>query len=245
MRHRFALLATCLATLAVAPGCGITPEDVEPENRLIAVDPEHVAIVVIDAQPFFWNWMAGDRGPVEARMEQLLLLSSLTEIPLMATFEKPTASNGWLPERLEKVFPEHGQRYEKSTFNCCGEQEIRAAVEELKASGVTQVALAGAETDVCVLQSAFGLQDMGLDVFLLEDCLFTNEPNAAPAIRRMYDGGVIPCTYKTFFFEVMRSVDRSSYPKEWRERRSKLPAPLRSPYELPAFKGHVRAEKKE
>ena len=47
-----------------------------------------------------------------------------------------------------------------------------------------QIAVAGAETDVCILQSTLGLLEAGYEVFLLEDCLSTTEASPGPALRR-------------------------------------------------------------
>ena len=43
-------------------------------------------------------------------------------------------------------------------------------------------------------------------MFLLEDCLFSSEPNVGPALRRMYATGAVPCTLKTAYYELMRDV---------------------------------------
>ena len=173
--------------------------------------------------------MHGDKEPVMQRIEQLLVLADITRRPLVATFEDSPERNGWLPERLEKVFPEHGHRLVKSTFDCCNEPTVREVLESLE---VEQVVLAGAETDVCVLQSALGLLAMGFEVFLLEDSVFTNEPNTGPALRRLYAAGVIPCTYKTFFFEMTRSVGPTAMPEEWRKRMAERRDVFKSPYGL-------------
>ena len=70
------------------------------------------------------------------------------------------------------------------------------------------VVVAGAETDVCVMQSCFGLLEMGFEVFLLEDCVFSNEANVGPALRRMQQAGVVPTTFKTYFYEMEVGVGR-------------------------------------
>jgi isochorismate hydrolase len=193
------------------------------------IDADRVGVVLIDAQPAFWDIMHGQREPVMQRIEQLLVFTDITQRPLVATFEDSPERNGWLPERLENVFPEHGQRHVKRTFDCCREPEIR---EVFKSMNVEQIVLAGAETDVCVLQSALGLLEMGYEVFLLEDCLFTNEPNTGPALRRLYGAGAIPCTYKTFFFEMTRSVAPDAMPELWRVRMQEHRDVFRSPYAL-------------
>ncbi len=170
----------------------------------LMVNGDDLAIVVVDVQPFFLKgWMAGDVEPLLARLEFLFALGTVYDLPFLATFEQPIDKKGWLPERLEPFFPAHGQRHTKQTFNCCGEPSILDAVNAL---GRSQIALAGGETDVCVLQSVLGLIEAGKEVFLLEDALFSSEPNVGPAIRRMAAAGAIPSTVKTLNYELRRSV---------------------------------------
>ena len=195
----------------------------------LLIDRENAAIILIDVQPFFVDIMHGSREPVMERLEQLLVVADWTKIPLIATFEHPTEQNGWLPDRLEKVFPKNASRFVKRTFCLCREPEIRTKLEELS---LKQIVLAGCETDVCVLQSALGLLEMGYQVFLLEDCVFTNESHPEPALERMYRAGVIPSTYKTFFYELTQSVDRETLPAEWKERFSSFQKIFKSPYKL-------------
>ncbi|MBA3450370.1 MAG: isochorismatase family protein [Chloroflexia bacterium] len=170
----------------------------------LLVEPSDLAIVVIDVQPYFLDgWMAGESKPLLARLEFLLALATVYDLPLLATFEQPIAQKGWLPERLEPFFPAHGQRHTKQTFNCCGEASILDAIAGL---GRSQIALAGAETDVCVLQSTLGLIEAGYQVFLLEDALFSSESFVSPALRRMEQAGAIPSTVKVLSYELRRSI---------------------------------------
>jgi isochorismate hydrolase len=172
-------------------------------SRLM-VDLNELAIVVIDVQPYFLDgWMAGQSEPLLARLEFLFALATVYDVPFLATFEQPIETKGWLPDRLEPFFPAHGQRHTKQTFNCCGEHSILEAITRL---GRRQIAVAGGETDVCVLQSVLGLIEAGLQVFLLEDALFSSEPNIGPAVRRMQSAGAIPSTVKTLNYELRRSV---------------------------------------
>ena len=197
------------------------------------------ALILIDAQPFFVDLMYGPQEPVLARQEHLLLLADQFDIPCIATFEHPVEHNGWLPERLERVFPADGQRFIKHTFNLCHEPEIRQAVRDL---GVEQIIVAGAETDVCVLQSVLGLIEMGYQVFLVEDCLFTAEPNDRPALRRMEHAGAIPLTYKTLHYELKVSVDVEPLHHAW-NRHHGGERPFTGPYELPISDRHAAVDK--
>jgi hypothetical protein len=170
-------------------------------------DPSSVGILLVDAQQPFLDWMHGSKEPLLIRLKRLLMLAGWLKLPLIATFESPVETKGWLPERLERAFPQHGQRFVKKTFNCCSETSL---VEAIKRLGIGQIAVAGAETDVCILQSTLGLMKLGLQVFLLEDCVFTSEPHARPALERMYRAGVIPSTLKTFYYELMHTIDEEA-----------------------------------
>ncbi len=166
------------------------------------------AVVLIDAQPGFVDIMAGPRLPLLLRLEKLLLMAGCLRLPLLATFENPQR-NGQLPAGCEALWPAHGVRHEKRTFDCCGHEDITASIEAL---GRQRLLVAGAETDVCVLQSVLSLLQAGFQVFLLEDCLFSSEPHVGPALRRMERAGAVPCTLKTAFYELMRSVQISDDP---------------------------------
>ncbi|RLD09808.1 MAG: hypothetical protein DRI56_03555 [Chloroflexota bacterium] len=172
------------------------------------IDPTKVGVLVIDVQPSFIKYAFENKSQQKesllVRLEHLLKLADWMDLPTVATFEKPISENGAFPERLENVFPAKGQRFVKNYFGCMTEPDIADAIKELQ---VKQIVVAGAETDVCVMQSVLGLLQAGYQVFLLEDCLFTSESQPAPALRRMYQAGAIPCTLKTIAYELVQCVD--------------------------------------
>jgi nicotinamidase-related amidase len=219
-------LAPVLLLTACQFGPAVVATDATSPPRIAR---DRVGIVLIDAQPAFWRSMHGPSEPVMERIEQLLIHASITETPIVATFEVPTERNGELPERLEEVWPEHGHRHEKRTFDCCREPAI---AETLRSLDIDQVVVAGAETDVCVMQSCLGLLALGFEVFLLEDCIFSNEPNIGPALRRMQMAGVVPTTYKSYFYAMEQTVDFRAIPEKWRIRLKQNRKRYRSPYEL-------------
>ncbi len=174
------------------------------------VRPDDAMILVIDVQPGFLDgWMAGESAPLLERLRFLLGLATAYDLPCLATFEQPVENKGWLPPVLEPYFPAHGQKLTKRRFGCCGEPGIP---EALAATGRRQVAVAGAETDVCVLQSVLGLIAAGYEVFLLEDCLFSSEASVGPALRRMDAAGAVPTTVKTFAYELRGTVAQQGAP---------------------------------
>jgi hypothetical protein len=197
----------------------------------LMVNVDDLAIMVIDVQPFFLEgWMAGESEPLLARLEFLFALATVYDVPFLATFEQPIATKGRLPERLEPFFPAHGERHTKETFNCCGEPSI---VEAIGRWGREQIAVAGGETDVCVLQSTLGLIEAEKQVFLLEDALFSSEPHTGPALRHMEAAGAIPSTVKTLNYELRRSVAAPQAERVFPERAPELTLP--EPEHLPIW----------
>ena len=194
------------------------------------VRQDDLAILIIDVQTFFLDgWMDGASEPLLVRLELLLGIAAVYDVPVAFTFEQPVEKKGWLPERLEPFAPEGALRLTKNTFNCCGEPEI---VDALAALGKRQFAVAGGETDVCVLQSVLGMLGAGYEVFLLEDALFSSEPNVGPALRRMEQAGAIPSTVKTLNYELRLSVARTATEKVFPKVRPGLSIP--EPEKLPA-----------
>lgn len=185
--------------------------------RIPRINRSELGILVIDVQPLFVNIAFPEMGEAHEalmmRLEHLLMLAGWMELPLIATFEKPFEENGHFPDRLESVFPDHGQRFVKNHFDAMSEEPIRKAVEKLPGR---QIAVAGAETDVCVMQTVNGLLELGFQVFLLEDCLFTSESEPGPSLRRMYQAGAVPCTMKSMAYELVACVDNVAwYLEEW------------------------------
>ena len=202
--------------------------------------PSTIGILVIDVQPAFVDLAYPERGPgldaLMLRLEPLLMLADWLDLPTVATFETPTSENGELPDRLERVFPSAGKKFVKNFFGCVSETGIAAAVRQ---PNVRRWAVAGAETDVCVLQSTLGLLEAGYEVFLLEDCLFTTEPHPGPALRRMYQAGAVPTTLKTMAYELVQCADQIPwYPEYWAptyQPEKPFPANFIAPEDWPAW----------
>lgn len=176
------------------------------------IDATKLGVLVIDAQPAFWKYafpnnLQGSQS-IFQRLEHLFIFADWMDLPIITTFEEPVSQNGELPERLAKVFPSQGQKYTKKTYNATLEIKIAAAIKQMP---VTQWAIAGAESDVCVLQSVLGLLRMGYQVFVLEDCLFTSEPHPRPALDRMAHFGAIIMTLKTMLYEIATSIEHTPW----------------------------------
>ncbi len=190
---------------------------------------EDTAVLLIDAQTSFVEGMHGEPEPQLLRLERLLKFAQLLELPVLATLEQPVAQKGGLPGRLQAALPESALSLEKAAFNCMAQDAIRAAIEGL---GRRHIAVAGSETDVCVLFSVLALREAGYGVFLLQDCLFSSEPRPDEALERMRATGAIPTTLKTFCYELTGTV-QVAWPERWRQRLAERPDLFPPPEDLP------------
>ena len=170
----------------------------------ITAEKEALIVVLVDLQPQFIDALSSNVEAVMGRIQQLLLMSDAFDIPVLATVEEPIAQKGSLVDSLANWFPESGIVLPKLAYDLSAETDICNAV--LK-SNRRQCAVVGAETDVCVMQSVLGLLRMGLDVFLIEDCVMSSTTDTSAALARMYACGAIPSTWKSLYFELIRTDD--------------------------------------
>jgi hypothetical protein len=174
--------------------------------------------------------MHGDAEPLLVRLERLLMLCDLLGLPLVRTLEHPIPEKGELPERLATLCPRRATRFVKRCFDALAEAPIRSAVSRL---GRKMIAVAGGETDVCVLLTVMSLLENGYGVYVLEDCLYSSTPHIQPALDRMYGAGAIPSTLKTFSYELTHTVDRKQWPTQWQARVNDKGNLLPPPEDLP------------
>lgn len=91
---------------------------------------------------------------------------------------------------------------EKLHFSCAADAGLAARVQSLANSGKRQVVLAGIEAHVCVLQSALGFKDMGLDVFVVADAVTSRQASSVDvAIARYRSAGVNVINAEMALFE--------------------------------------------
>jgi nicotinamidase-related amidase len=174
--------------------------------------PERCCGAIIDVQPFFLGQL--DRRPRSRMVTNIGNFARLLghfRIPIVVTIEQPVARKGELPAAIAKRLAGDVRVFEKDFFDLCKEKKIRDHLARLKRK---QFVLAGCETDVCILQSCLGLLDLGYEVYLVEELLFSSTSNVHAAIARMAAAGATFLSYKTLFYELCASVDRSGDAEE-------------------------------
>lgn len=91
---------------------------------------------------------------------------------------------------------------EKMHFSCAAHTGIAARVRGLASEGRSQLVICGIEAHVCVLQSALGFADGGLNVFVAADATSSRKPESARfAYERLASAGVHIVTTEMAVFE--------------------------------------------
>jgi len=175
-------------------------------QRVIA---ESCAGAIIDVQDFFLAQLGSReaRRKMEANLVAFARLLGYFRIPIVATLERPVDGKGGLPDALNRQLSA-AKLFEKDFFDLTKEKKIRDHLARLKKK---QILVAGCETDVCVLQSCLGLIDLGYEVFVVEDLVFSSAHNVDAAITRMQAAGAVFLTYKTLYYELIQTVGGSRH----------------------------------
>jgi isochorismate hydrolase len=170
-------------------------------KRVIA---ESCAGAIIDVQDFFLAQLDGPeaRARMETNLVNFARLLDYFRIPIVATLERPVEAKGGLPDPLEAPLAA-AKIFEKDFFDLSKEQNIRDHLARLNRK---QIVVAGCETDVCVLQSCLGLLELGYEVFVVEDLVFSSAPDVAAAFARMQAEGAVLLSYKTLYYELLQAV---------------------------------------
>jgi nicotinamidase-related amidase len=172
-----------------------------PAKRIIL---ERCCGVIIDVQAFFLSQLDRSfRSKLRTNTKNFSRLLGYFRIPVLVTIERPIEQKGSVPQEIKGGLGEHAKIFEKDFFDLTKEKKIRDHLARLKKK---QVIIAGCETDVCILQSCLGLLNLGYEVYLVEELLFSSSRHVESAITRMRDAGATFLTYKTLYYELLESV---------------------------------------
>jgi nicotinamidase-related amidase len=90
-----------------------------------------------------------------------------------------------------------------------GVAENPAIVADIERHGRGTAVLCGLETDVCVAQSALGLDDRGFRVVVVEDAVASTGASHEQGLARMRDAGLELVGLKGLAYEWIRTVERA------------------------------------
>jgi nicotinamidase-related amidase len=192
------------------------------------LNAKNTSLVVIDVQNYFIPGYPGAISPpIPGQNEAQKLANVLALIKTakkqglttFVTFEASKQGIDAMPDELKRELPtEKCSEFIKQYFDLTKKPEVSAALEK---AGTKNVLVCGAETDVCVMQSATGLIKKGYRVYLAEDAVYTSTTLNEPALERMQMAGV----HIVQTAEAIRAIENSSTPavKNTWERRPDTP----------------------
>ena len=160
------------------------------------MDAGRSSLLIVDVQQ--------NLGPVIAAPRQVyrncaLLLRAATrlEVPVTLSEQYPKGLGPTMAEVLAEA--PRGVVMEKMHFSCAADAAILARLRGLERP---QVAIAGIEAHVCVLQSALGLLEAGFEVFVVADaCSSRTKDNHRLAMERLAAAGVAVVATEMVVFE--------------------------------------------
>jgi nicotinamidase-related amidase len=175
----------------------------ESKNPILAHATDSV-LVVIDVQERLAAAMdPHTRQAVLKNARILLHAAGCLGIPVLTTEQYPMGL-GPTEAELLKMLPTGTPRLEKTCFSCACTESFSSA---LKATGRSQIVLAGMEAHVCVLQSALELRAAGRDVFVVEDaCCSRKAEHHANAMHRLRSAQVVVTNTESVVFEWLRDA---------------------------------------
>ncbi len=167
------------------------------------LDARRSLFLLVDPQERLLSALPGARAEALAQRWRLLLKAAeLLDIPTIVTRQYPKGL-GVLPGTLAQALPAAVVCRDKTTFSCLADPAIAGLFEGER----DQVVVAGIETHVCVLQTAFDLLDRGITPFVVADaCGSRHRESHDLATTRFAHSGVPLVTAESAVFEWLRDA---------------------------------------
>jgi len=179
------------------PGLPSYGADAMAAKRIVA---DRCCGAIIDVQEFFISQADKRLRPkIKKNIKNFARLFGYFRIPMLVTLERPLARKGAVPPDIKRDLGPQASIFEKDFFDLTKESRIRTHLSGLKKK---QIVIAGCETDVCVLQSCLGLLNLGYEVYVVEDLIFSSSRHVESALARMKAEGAVLLTYKALYYEL-------------------------------------------
>ena len=160
--------------------------------------------IVVDVQDRFLERLDKDVSEqVVERICWLVKVADWLDVPIVVTAEE-TGTVGPTNARVRGCIPETSEDLDKVVFDLASQAEILKRVNDI---GRKTAVLAGLETDVCVLQSAFGLAGEGYRVAVVADACAAPQAGHEHGLARLRDAGIVLVSTKGLFFEWVRDLE--------------------------------------
>ncbi len=168
---------------------------------------ESSVLVLIDFQEKLVRVM-DNFEPTLSRARLLLDGAAALQLDVIATEQYPRGLGATIPEIAEQL-PMTAPILSKTAFSIFGEPAFRTALESKYRKTII---LAGIETHVCVLQSAFDALNAGYQVILAEDAVTSRKgSDRAAALAAVRQAGVCVLSTEAILFQLLRDASNPAF----------------------------------
>ncbi|MBL8086743.1 MAG: isochorismatase family protein [Chthonomonas sp.] len=164
-------------------------------------------LMVVDLQPSFMAPMPG-RDEVVMRARFLVQVAAAMNVPILATEQVP-ARMGHTDERILEVLPATATVFPKTAFSAWRATGVDLELRKMRRK---QVVLVGAETHICVTQTAHDLIEHGFQVVLATDAITgRGAETRRTALQRMAAIGCIESHTESVTYEWLESSEHAAF----------------------------------
>lgn len=173
---------------------------------MIPLDRSKSVLVLVDVQEKLLAAMPDPAG-LAARTETLLRGCQVLGVPVIHTEQVPDKLGPTIPAIRARL--DDRPAIAKSVFSCFRQREFE---DRLDAGGWTQVILAGVESHVCVLQTAFDLIAEDYAVCVVADAVASRRAgDLALALRAMEQAGAALAGVESVLFQLLGSAEDPAF----------------------------------
>ena len=163
------------------------------------MDKSNTGLLVVDIQGKLARQIH-DSSAFISRCATLIKAAKALELPVVIIEQNPTKL-GATVEELRLLLPHH-PRHTKYAFNGCEDEFVMNAIKHAHAD---EWLVCGIEAHICVYQTSVGLQQAGLDVHVVSDCVASRDPtNHALALHKYREHGLSVTGMEMCLFELMK-----------------------------------------
>ncbi len=169
---------------------------------------ENVCLHVVDVQKSLMAKILGADSVVRT-VALLYNCAQILKIPIVANTQYIKGLGSYV-EELQPLFTEI-PTFDKVEFNAVGNKETEQFIENLPQE-VTTIILVGVETHICIYQTAIGLLNKGLDVWVVSDGVSSrSKENHLDGLQRLRELGVTVGSAEMLIYELLGAAGSAEF----------------------------------
>lgn len=184
--------------------------DSQPYNQKeteMLMDKNNSLLLIIDVQEHLAPVMDSPRQVI-SNCSKLISVAKKMNVPFIITEQYPKGLGPTMFD-LRQAAGEDAKYFSKLHFSCAKEPEIMKAVEE---SGKKQIIIAGAETHICITQTAIELKHLGYEVFVVSNASSSRDAvQNVLGLQRMSKNGIDIVTTEMVLFEWLEQAGTDEF----------------------------------